>query len=604
MGMIFTALFTIFNGFTFGSVIPVIDTLTPGQKTFQFNISENEKNLLERSQSGTSLSILDKFSLKLSKAKIWFNTNLRTKSKEKQILYVALGIIPLFFFRSLFSVLSIYIMRRIGLFMVRDIKSKVFSHLQKLSMEYYHGERTGHIMQRLTADMDILSRTVSEQFELLIRHVLTIIIFISAIIYISWQMSLFSLIILPIMIAPIAAFTDRLQRASRTQFKEASNLSAYLQEALSGVRVIRAFGKEKFEAEKFSKLAHQASITELKNHLYASLSPSLVELFSSIATAFLFYYGGLQIIGGQITTGEFLFFLLALLSLLTPIKQLARMTTFFHQADVVCERTFDILDRTPKIQNSLNPMTLDKVSKGIEFSEVTFRYENSAENVLNNINFFVPAGSTVALVGPSGGGKSTIIDMVARFYDPLSGIITIDDIDLRNLKIKSLRDRIAIVTQEIFLFSGSVKFNIAFGKEDPKDDEIILAAKAANAHNFIMELPNGYDTLIGERGVTLSGGQRQRLSIARAILCNPDILLLDEATSALDTESERLVQEALNHLLHGRTSLVVAHRLSTIKEANIIFVIEKGMIIETGNHEGLLKNNGLYKKLYDMQFNL
>lgn len=596
-------MFTVFNGFTFGAVIPVIDTLTPGQKSFYFNISEAEKKLVASDKQGDK-TLQKNLKTFLVRFKIWFNTNFQKLSKKEQILYISLGIIPLFFFRSIFSVTAIYIMRKLGLFVVRDIKDRLFSHLQRLSLEYFHGERTGQLMYRLTNDMDILSRVISEQLELLVRHILTIVIFLGAIVYISWEMSLFALVVLPIMIAPIAAFTGRLHKVSRNQLKVASNLSAYLQEAIGGVRVIRAFGKEKDEVEKFQELSHGTAASELKNHFYAALSPSLVELMSAIASATLFYYGGVQIIEGQISTGQFMFFLLALLSLLTPIKQLSRMSALFHQADAVCERTFDILDRKPKINEITNPIKLKTIEKGIEFKNVTFRYETSQKDILQDIDFFVPAGKTVALVGPSGGGKSTIIDMVARFYDPLRGAVFIDGIDMKELGLKWLRHRIAIVTQEIFLFSGTIKFNIAFGKENPSDQEIIEAARAANAHDFIMQLPNGYDTVIGERGVTLSGGQRQRVSIARAILCNPDILLLDEATSALDTESERLVQGALNHLLKGRTSLVVAHRLSTIKKADIIIVIENGKVIEKGSHEELIKNERTYKRLYEMQFNI
>ncbi len=597
-GVFFTFLFTLFNGFTFTAVIPIIDTLTPGQSKFQFTVSDADHALLQKpektlGESWKSLSV---------QTQIQINKSLQSWSKQEQLLYLSLAIIPLFILRSLFSVLSIYAMRRLGLYAVRDIQTKLFSHLQKLSLEFYYGERTGHLMQRMTADMTHLNEVISQQLELLLRHGLTVIIFLGAILYISWEMSLFAFIVLPIMIAPIAAFTGKLHRASRTVLSKVSDLSAYLQEAFAGVRVIRSFGQEKFENQRLFLLADKAARVELKKHLYAALGPSLVEAFSAIASASLFYFGGLMIINQQLSTGEFIFFLLALLSLLTPIQQMSRMSAKFHQADAVAERIYDILDRVPKIQNPKEPHSLAQITQGLQFSDVTFRYEKSEQDVLRGIHLAIPAGKTVALVGASGGGKSTIMDMTARFYDPLQGKITLDGIDLRDLDLEWYRSKIAIVTQDIFLFSDTIRFNIAYGKNDASNEEIYQAARAANAHDFILNLPEGYSTVIGERGVTLSGGQRQRIAIARAILCNPEILLLDEATSALDTEAEKLVQEAINHMLKGRTSLVIAHRLSTIQGADKIVVIENGQITEQGTHAELLANQSSYKRLHTMQF--
>lgn len=601
LGVVFTFLFTVFNGFTFGAIIPVVDTLTPGEKKFNFEISAEDRRILSK---GSDLSINERFKKKMVELKVGINSFLNKLSKKEQLLYISLAIIPLFFFRSLFSILAIYTMRRTGLLAVRDIQTELFSHLQKLSLEFFYGERTGHLMQRLTQDMTHLNEVISKQLELLIRHGLTVLIFLAAIIYVSWEMSLFAFIVLPVMVTPIAAFTNRLHRVSRKLLSKSSDLTAYLQEALSGVRVIRSFGKEKFEISRFFKLADNSAWTELKKHLYAALGPSMVEFFSSIASASLFYFGGLMILSNDISTGEFIFFLLALLSLLTPIQQMSRMSAQFHQADAVAERTLEILNRKPKITDPENAVSLDLIKEGIEFKDVYFRYEKSEHDVLKGVNLKIPQGQTIALVGTSGGGKSTIMDMTARFYDPLQGDIQLDGVSLRNISLPWYRSKIAIVTQEIFLFSDTIRFNIMYGKDDATEEELIQAAKAANAHEFISKLPQGYDTVIGERGVTLSGGQRQRISIARAILCNPDILLLDEATSALDTESEKLVQDAINHLLQGRTSLVIAHRLSTIQGADRIIVVENGEVTESGDHNELLALNGSYKRLYDMQFDI
>ncbi|NWF90660.1 MAG: ATP-binding cassette domain-containing protein, partial [Ignavibacteriaceae bacterium] len=377
-----------------------------------------------------------------------------------------------------------------------------------------------------------------------------------------------------------------------------------LQETISGVKIVKAFSMEDYENRKFLHETKNYFRLILKIVRVRNLSSPLTEFLSVIIGVFIIYYGGVLVLKeGTLKASEFLGFLFAIFQLMPPIKELSSVNNRIQESSAAGDRIFEILDTLPNISDHKTSVSIDTFQHAIEFRDVNFKYEDSEELVLNNISFRVNKGEIIALVGPSGGGKSTLVDLIPRFYDPDSGEILIDNKNIRNVKIQSLRKLMGIVTQETFLFNESVKNNIAYGLDDYPLEKIIEAAKAANAHNFITEMPEGYDTIIGERGVKLSGGQRQRLSIARAILKNPDIMIFDEATSSLDNESEILVQEAIERMMVNRTTFVIAHRLSTIRNASRILVLDRGKIVQLGKHEDLIKDEkGLYFKFYEMQF--
>jgi subfamily B ATP-binding cassette protein MsbA len=393
------------------------------------------------------------------------------------------------------------------------------------------------------------------------------------------------------------------KQSSIVQAKMA-DITSVLQETISGVKIVKAFGTEEFENKKFERETSSFLRIMLRIVRIRNAASPITELISVLVGVIIIYYGGSLVFQKEmISASQFMGFLIAIFQLMTPIKDLSTVNTRVQEASAAAERIFEILETEPYIKNSVSAIEVKEFKESVVFEHVSFKYDDSDDLILDNINFKVRKGEIIALVGPSGGGKSTLVDLVPRFYDPFNGRILIDGIDIRNITIESLRSKMGIVTQETFLFNASVKENIAYGLTDYPLEKIIEAAKTANAHEFIMEMNNGYDSIIGERGIKLSGGQRQRLTIARALLKNPEIMIFDEATSALDNESEILVQQAIERLMKNRTTFVIAHRLSTIRNATNILVLDRGKIIQSGTHEQLIKvESGLYKKLYEMQF--
>jgi len=412
-----------------------------------------------------------------------------------------------------------------------------------------------------------------------------------------------SFVVFPATLGIIAWIGRRVRLESGMVQERIADLTSVLHETISGVKVVKAFGMETFENRKFGAEGNRYLETVLHVTRIRNLASPATEFLSAVAGAVIIWYGGMQVLSHEaMKASEFLGFLFAMFQLMPPIKELTSVNNRIQEATAAGQRVFEILDTEPSIRNAPGAVPLEDFRHAIEFRDVSFRY-NGGDLVLENVSFTIRKGEVVAIVGPSGSGKSTMADLLPRFYDPTAGSITIDGRDLRSVELKSLRDKIGIVTQETILFNDTVRNNIAYGLELCPMEEIVRAAKAANAHAFVSDMPGGYDSRIGERGVKISGGERQRLALARAILKNPPILILDEATSALDTESELLVQQAIENLMAGRTSVVIAHRLSTIQHADRILVIENGRIVETGRHEELLKNGkGLYRKLYEMQF--
>lgn len=500
-----------------------------------------------------------------------------------------------FLLRGLADFGQAYYMNWTGLRVVMDIRNQVYEHLHKLSLDYFSDKKTGHLISRVTNDVALVQTSITVALTDLIKEPLSLIGLVGTLICFDPLLALVALVIFPLAVYPIVKFGKRVRKATRQAQTQIGDLTSILHETISGIRVVKAFSMEKYEIERFKNENRKFFKSMMDAVRSAEVTRPVIEVVGSCAAAFCFWYGARHL---QMDT--FLSFMTALYLIYEPFKKLGKVNSVIQQASAAGARIFEVLDTVPSISDKPGAKVIPSIVPGIRFENVSFKYEN--EWVLKDISFEMEAGKITALVGPSGSGKSTLANLVARFYDPQNGRILVDGEDLRNISVASLRSLIGVVTQEVILFHDTLRANIAYGRGDMPEEKIIEAAKAANAHDFVMNLPEGYNTLIGERGFKLSGGERQRVAIARAILKNPKLLILDEATSALDSESERLVQEALNRLMKERTVLVIAHRLSTIRNANQIIVINEGKIFESGTHEALIKNGGLYKRLYDVQF--
>lgn len=533
----------------------------------------------------------------------YFTNNMVVEDPKMALLFVCISVLIAFLLKNLFRYGAIWHQSQLRMVVVKDVRQQLFDKAMSLPLSYYSNERKGDLMSRIQGDVSEIEIAVIAVLELIFREPIAVIINIAALVYWSPQLTLFSFILLPITALVISKIGKSLKRTAGQERIELGVLFSKMEEALGGIRIIKAFNAQKFIKDSFGKtnLRHQQLTT--KAFRKRDLSPPLNEFLAVVVMLGIVWYGGSMILENQATNGfdgpQFIGFILVFSQLLRPIQGIATSIANLNKAEASQRRIKEILEADEKIHEIENPVEHVEFSTGISYNNVSFAY--SEEDVLKNINFNIPKGKTIALVGESGSGKSTISDLLPRFYDVTSGSIAIDGVDIRNLKLDYLRSKIGIVNQESILFNGTIAENIAFGKQDATREEIIEAAKIANAHNFILELENGYDTQIGERGNKLSGGQKQRVSIARAILKNPDILILDEATSALDTESEKLVQEALNKLMADRTSLVIAHRLSTIRNADEIIVLSKGEIIERGTHDELISKGGMYAHLSSLQ---
>lgn len=507
------------------------------------------------------------------------------------------GLLPLFaLVRGLGDYLSTYFIEWVGQRAVMDLRRATFSHLQDLALDYYQRTKTGDIISRVVNDSQVVQQAVSSVLGDLAKQPFTLAAVLFAMLWNNLQLAVVGLVLFPICIVPVMYFGRRVRRFAREGQEKIADLVTILQEATTGVRIVKAFGMEPYEKERFGKRCRDVFHRAMKvTRARAAVEPIIVGLSALGISLFLLYT-----MHSRITLSEFVVFAAALVALYDPVKKLSRIHMHVQQSSASADRIFEIMDAPINIQDRIGAVELTPPVQEIAFESVTFAYNQ--EPVLKNITFRVLAGQRVAFVGGSGAGKTTLVCLIPRFFDVTSGRILINGRDIRDYTLRSLRAQIGMVTQETVLFNDTVARNIAYGSLNASRDEIIEAARRANAHDFIMALPQGYDTPIGERGLLLSGGQCQRLAIARAILRNPPILILDEATSALDTESERLVQAALDELMKNRTVFAIAHRLSTIIGADRIFVLDQGFIVEHGTHRELYEKGGLYKRLYDMQF--
>jgi ATP-binding cassette, subfamily B, bacterial MsbA len=486
---------------------------------------------------------------------------------------------------------------------IRDLRERMYDKFTELPLSYYHRHRAGELMSRATNDVMVMNRCVNMSFTNLSRDPILIVMYLGTAMLMSWRLTLIALVLLPASLLIIMALGKLLRRYSRRQQEAMAVLTARLQETITSIRVIKAFTGEERERAGFRIESRRLWRTVLKMARFQRLSSPLTEQLSMLVGLFILWYGGRQVLSGDsLSPSHFITFLFAVFSLGKPIKELSQVNGAIQEGMAAAERFFEVIDHPLEIDEKPDAVVLGDVKGRLEFRDVRFAYDEADGEVLRGINLIAEPGESIALVGPSGAGKSTLVDLIPRFYDPASGKVLLDDIDLCDLTLQSMRESMGVVTQDVILFNDSILANIAYGCPGARREEIEAAARAANAHEFILRLPRGYETMIGDRGLKLSGGQRQRLSIARAILSNPPVMILDEATSALDTESELLVQEAIDHLMMNRTTFVIAHRLSTIQNVDRICVLEDGKIIQSGTHEELLDEGGLYQHLYDLQF--
>jgi len=522
------------------------------------------------------------------------------KQNAEMLKWIPLAVIGLYLLKGGCNYLQTVLMNFIGQRIVADLREKLYRTIQTQSLSFFTKNPTGILMSRITNDVTYVQGAVSEAVTALLKDTSTLVCLVFVIFYRDWQLAIIAMLIFPIAVYPIAKFGQKMRQIARRTQVTVGSLTTLLQETISGTRIVKAFSMEEYENRRFSGENERLFRLNLKAVSINAVSSPLMEFLGGLGIAAIIFYGGYQVIHGHSTPGTFFSFLTALIMLYEPVKRLTNVNNTIQQGIAGAERVFAIIDLTPEIRNRPDSVPLPRIEKEIAIRNVTFRYEEAP--VLKNINLTIRAGEVIAFVGMSGGGKTTLVNLIPRFYDVVEGQILIDGHDIRNVTIESLRGQIAIVTQQTILFNDTVRNNIAYGDIARTEAEIMAAAKAANAHDFIMRLPMGYDTLIGEQGTKLSGGERQRISIARALLKDAPILILDEATSSLDSEAEIEVQDALENLMKGRTTLVIAHRLSTIRNANRIFVLVNGEILEEGTHEYLLACQGEYCRLYNMQF--
>jgi subfamily B ATP-binding cassette protein MsbA len=521
-------------------------------------------------------------------------------TRKEVLLFILTALIIATFAKSVCSYYQEYFMLYIGQGVVIDLRNSLYRHISSLSLGYFTEKRSGEIMSRLTYDTGAVQSCISSGLRNLLLQPCFLIIYLILALATHWKMTLVFLCVVPVIAYPVARLGRRIKKLTARSQEKMANVYSNLQETVSGIHIVQAFSMEEKENQRFREENKSLFRTLMRWARRDVLVSPLTELVSVLGIAVIAWYGCLQVIKGIITWPLFAFFIAVLGMMAQPMKRLSKVNVEIQQGLAAAERIFRVLDTPSVVREPAAAKVLARVKERIQFEDVNFSYEK--EEILKKINFEAKVGEIVALVGPTGVGKTTLVNLIPRFYDPTAGKITIDGVDIKEVTFKTLRGRIGIVTQETFLFNDTIKNNIIYGKPTASKEEIIRAAKAANAHDFIMAAKNGYDTRIGERGIKLSGGQKQRLAIARAILKNPPILILDEATSALDSEAERLVQEALDKLMKGRTTFVIAHRLATVRSANKIIVLQDGGIVQTGTHEELLTQGGLYKRLYKMQF--
>tara|TARA_Y100000994_G_scaffold73637_1_gene60443 strand:+ start:1309 stop:2994 length:1686 start_codon:yes stop_codon:yes gene_type:complete len=519
---------------------------------------------------------------------------------QSMLILVPVAVIVVTLIKGLATFAQGILMAYVGQRIIANLQSLIFSHLLRFDLAFFQNTASGNLISRLTNDVNLMRNAVSNALTGMVKDSLTLLFLVAVMFEKDWRLAVIAFVVFPLAVFPIIRIGKRTRKISTSALAELGHFTARLNEVFQGARHVKAYNMEVYETTRTNQLIEKVFKLIYKALRIRAAATPIMETLGGIFIAIIILYGGWQVIDNMLTPGEFFAFITAMLLAYQPLKALANLNTNLQEGLAATQRVFNILDTEPSIVDSPNASRLKVLNGTVNFSNISFSYSNK-KIALSNISLDIPAGKTVALVGPSGGGKSTLLNMIPRFYDSDNGTITIDNTNIKDVTVASLRESIGLVSQETILFDDTILANIAYGQLGADNKDIINAAKAAGAHDFIMSMPNTYDTVIGEQGTKLSGGQRQRICIARAMLKDAPILLLDEATSALDSESERQVQNALAKLMKGRTTLIIAHRLSTIQDADKIYVIENGKVSEHGTHEYLLNNNGPYAKLHRLQ---
>ena len=584
MNIVFVVLSTIFSLFSFSMIVPFL------------NLLFNPDNLI---------TVKPEFSLSsdalLETMNYYISAIIIAKGQKMALLFICAMLVFAFFLRNLTTYMASYYMASVRVNSIKDMRAAVYNKILVLPLSFYSRQKKGDIMARITTDLQEIEVSIMNYLDVFIKSPITIIAYFAYMLGVSWELTLFVLCVLPIGGIVIGKIGKSLKKDSKEGQTRLANIIANIEETISGLRIIKAFNAIDYTNEKFEEQNSGYSKLLKSVHRKRDLSSPMSELLSAVVISIVLWFGSTLILSGSasITAANFIAYIIVFSQIIPPAKSFSHGFYNLQKGMASAERVFEILDADEVILEKDNAKHITEFKDSIKYNDVVFRY--GKDDVLKNINLNIEKGKMIALVGESGGGKSTMVDLLPRFYDVCEGSITIDGTDIRDYKINDLRALMGIVSQESILFNDTVHNNIAFGMKNATREDVIEAAKVANAHDFIMQLENGYETYIGDRGMNLSGGQRQRLSIARAVLKNPPILILDEATSSLDTESEKLVQDALSKIMSNRTSVVIAHRLSTIQNADDIVVLAKGHIVEQGKHDELIAKNGVYKRLTDLQ---
>jgi len=581
--------------------VPVFNSLGTDTPAEVLTIGGDERVRMLRYEQGEAMPLYDRMGAWITARKVSINDHFAGQSSRQIILTLCLYILPIYLLKLLGVTLTIFFAETAGLLAVRDLRSELYRKLNQMDLQYFSEHQTGSIMSNIVNDSELVGKSISAEFTDSLMNFFYIVTHAALLILISWQWFLVIFVGLPLFLSPINNFARKIRRVATGQQDRLAEMGSHLQEVISGIRVIRAFSMETFERNRFQAINQALYKNTYKGHYYHQVGPAITEFISAIVGLGFLAWGAYEISRG-LDKGLFFAFFFILIFIMRPLKQISVMINLINNSVVAARRIFAFLDTRVETQEKKVPLErMDRPAR-IEYRNVGFRYRPEGPAVLEDIHFSLGAGQTLAIVGQSGSGKTTLMDLLSRFYEPTAGAVLINGLDVRNYSLKTLRTSIGVVTQSIFLFNASIRENISFGRPEIPEEKIVEAASLAYADEFIRQMPEGYDTLIGERGVMLSGGQRQRLAIARALLHDPPILIFDEATSSLDNESELMVQRAIETLLRGRTVFLIAHRLSTIRSADRIIVMDRGRIVEQGNHAELMAAQGMYKKLYDMQF--
>jgi len=598
LSVIFTILFSVLSSVSIVIIQPFLQTLFSGSETMM--IAESTELSVESGDSALLL-LPDSLRDKLLGIKASADSYLLAGTKIEALWRIVLVFFGLFMLKNIAHYLGSILMTYVGLRVIKDLRDDLFIKYTESPLGFFHSHRSGELISRATNDVQIANKCINVSLTNLVRDPILIFTFLFLALSINWKLTAIALTVLPLSMAVIVKIGKKLRRYSHNQQENLASLTSVLHETVYGIRVVKAFAMEEFEKKKFLAESDRLFRELFKISRMQRLSSPLSEQLSVMVGLFILWYGGSQVLTERtLPPSEFLTLLFCVFSMVHPIKELSQVNNAIQEGMAAADRIFSVLDTESEAKDE-GKQELENVGGVVEFKDVEFSYIPD-EPVLQGVSLKVNAGEIVALVGSSGAGKSTLVDLIPRFYDPQSGSVFIDGKDTRDIRLKSLRGVMGIVTQEVLLFNDTIRNNIAYGVTETSDEDIYAAARAANAHDFIEQLPQGYQTMIGDRGTKLSGGQRQRLSIARAILKNPPILIFDEATSALDTESEKQVQDAIDRLVQNRTTFVIAHRLSTIQNVDRIYVLQEGRIVQTGNHSELLANEGIYRDLYNLQF--